>query len=457
MMLAAQVLALLFVAGDNVQGLLVQRSPISVNQNSLCIRRRTQLLAAQRASLTLVPANLKSPLSIESISSVGTEIKRSMGNLKSILPSQFELSSVGTEIRRLMGNLKSTLPSQLSSVGTEIRRSMGELKSALPTQFELSKVGTEIGRSMGNLKSTLPSQLSSVGTEIRRAAGSLKSRLPILSLSAAGTEIHRSVESLKSILPIQSLSAVGLEIKRSTKVLLQSPVATELKRLIGIFMQLPSEKKLIIVAYPLTAILLYLLVSSNFVAVQYKRVSSWSSIFFKSFGKADQNVPNLSASLAMGKTEGEILAKKDSMESSRMLMSEKAARAITDAATVQAKKDIKSRLAFIVESEEKTKLLKVVSEIDTINVSASAVVAITVPIVNAVMSPVTVEAKIKMIAEIKEDVIAIQNTPFDIPSSSLMNMNMNTKNQEDAAVAMLFILVLGSPLLQVLHQYMTSA
>ena len=430
-MLAAQVLALLFVAGNEVRGLLIQRSPISVNQNSLCIQRRTQLLAAQRASLTLVPANLKSPLSIESISYVGAEIKRSMGNLQSTLPIQ--LSSVGTEIKRSMGNLKSTLPTQLSSVGTEIKRSMG------------------------NLQSTLPTQLSSVGTEIRRSTESLKSRLPSLSLSAAGTEIQRSMSNVKSMIPIQSLAAVGLEIKRSTGVLLQSPVATEVKRSIGIFMQLPSEKKLIIVAYPLTAILLYLLVSSNFVAIQYKRVSSWSSIFFKSFGKANQNVPNLSASLAMGKTEGEILAKKDSMESSRMLKSEKAARAITDAATVQAKKDIESRLAFIVESEEKTKLLKVVSEIDTINVAAEAVVAITVPIVAAVMSPVTVEAKIKMIAEIKEDVIAIQNTPFDIPSSSLMNMNMNTKNQEDAAVAMLFILVLGSPLLQVLHQYMMTS
>lgn len=293
----------------------------------------------------------------------------------------------------------------------------------------------------------------------------LKSLFTSNSLSTVGTEMKRSVGSLKSFLSIQSLTAVGTEIKRSTGSFLQTPVAVEVKRSIGVFLQLPSEKKLVIFAYPLTAILLYLIVSSNFIAVQYKRVSSWSSIFFKSFGKANQNVPNLSASLAMGKTEGEMIAKKDSMESSRVQMSEISARAITDAATVQAKKVIEARLTFIIESEEKTKLLKVASEIEQIDVAvatSAVVAAVTEPMVAAaaaVMSTVADEVKEKLIAEIKEDVIAIQKTQktlFEIPSSSLMSPSLS-KNQADAAVAMLFILAVGSPLLQVLHQYMTSA
>ena len=383
------------MVGDNVQGFRSLRSPTSVNQNSVCTQRRTRFLATQTATLTLAPRSLKSLLSIESFSSVGTEIKRSVGSLKSVLSIQ---------------------------------------------------------------------SLSAIGTEIKRTSGKMKTMLSAPSLSAAGTGIKRSTESLKSILSSQSLSAVGREIKGAMGSFLQSPVVTDMKRLIGIFLQLPFDKKLVIVAYPLTAILLYLFVSSNFVAIQYKRVSSWSSIFFKSFGKANQNVPNLSASLAMGKTEGEIIAQKDNMESSRVRMSEKSARAITDAATVQAKKDIETRLAFIVESEEKAKLRKVAVEIEQIeaavatSVAAAAVVAVTVSIVAAaaVMSPAAEEAKEKMIAEIKEDVIAIQNPLFEIPTNVIMNPSF-TKNQEDAAVAMLFILVLGSPLLQLIHQYMTSA
>lgn len=349
MLLSIKFLVVLFAVCDNVRGFRFQRSPLSINQNTLFTQRRTRVLAMQKASLIAVPANYRSFFTSKSLSSVGTEMKR-------------------------------------------------------------------------------------------------------------------SVSSLKSFLSIQSLTAVGTEIKRSTGSLLQTPVAVEVKRSIRVFLQLPSEKKLVIVAYPLTAILLYLIVSSNFIAVQYKRVSSWSSIFFKSLGKANQNVPNLSASLAMGKTEGEMIAKKGSMESSRMQMSEKSTRAIADAATVQAKKNIEARLAFIVESEEKAKLLKVSSEIEQIDVAAATsavVVAVTEPIVAvaAIVSPVADEVKEKLIAEIKEDVIAIQKTQmtlFEIPSTSLMSPSLS-KNQEDAAVAMLFILVVGSPLLQVLHQYMTSA
>ena len=349
MLLAIKFLVVLTVVCDNVRGFRFQRSPLSMNQNTLFTQRRTRVLAMQKASLIAVPANLKTFFASNSLSTVGTEMKRSVG-------------------------------------------------------------------------------------------------------------------SLKSFLSIQSLTAVGTEIKRSTGSFLQTPVAVEVKRFIGVFLQLPSEKKLVIVAYPLTAILLYLIVSSNFIAVQYKRVSSWSSIFFKSFGKANQNVPNLSASLAMGKTEGEMIAKKDSRESSRVQMSEKSARAISDAATVQAKKDIEARLAFIIESEEKAKLLKVASEIEQIDVAIATsvvVAAVTEPMVAAaaVVSPVADEVKGKLIAEIKEDVTAIQKTQktlFDIPSSSLISPSLS-KNQADAAVAMLFILAVGSPLLQVLHQYMTSA
>ena len=66
------------------------------------------------------------------------------------------------------------------------------------------------------------------------------------------------------------------------------------------------------------------------------------------------------------------------------------------------------------------------------------------------------EISLPLIAEIKSQIIPLKDSIVVVASSAIAKP-MKALNSADATVAMLFILAVGSPLLQVLHQYITSA
>ena len=247
----------------------------------------------------------------------------------------------------------------------------------------------------------------------------------------------------------QSLRAAGGQLRLSANLFLQSSM----------------EKKIVTLAYPLTIVLLYLLFTSTFVSVQSKKMMISLGDFAKSIDvsirKTGKNVSALARSFAKAKAEDSSVAIMNTIDESESKEAAAAAKQASDNYIMQAKKDIELKLQFIIQEEEKVKLIKrQEEEALQLTVAASSSVVEEVVVLKSVEESVLVaqvqEISLPLIAEIKSQIIPLKDSIVVVASSAIAKP-IKALNSADATVAMLFILAVGSPLLQVLHQYITSA
>lgn len=286
---------------------------------------------------------------------------------------------------------------------------------------------------------------TSVGRPIRVTLRSpnqmcIQKRFPVILQSKAPT-----LQSLN-----RSLRALGGDVKLS----------------LSLFIKSPTEKKLMIMAYPLTIVLLYLLFTSTLVAVQTKRLAAFFSNLVNSMDisirKTSQNVSVLNKSFEKAKVEDMNTADKNVILESRLKEAEEINRIASDASIAQARRDIEAKLQFIIQAEEKVKDMKVKEE-EARQLSAALSVATESSSVASLASAEAVphvggEQRQSSIVIIEEDLdhLPVMDITLNIPSSAVASTTKSLSSA-DATVAMLFILAVSSPVLQVIHQYMISA
>ena len=270
---------------------------------------------------------------------------------------------------------------------------------------------------------------------------SLQSKHVLLATTAkqtANAALHPKVASI-------SVGSIGRSI---------STLAKDMKYSMDLFMRSTLEKKIVVVAYPLTVVLLYLFFTSTFATVQSQKLFCSFTNFVKSFRKKDANVSTLSASLAMGKSEDVATTAfiRNSIDDTRDDMVEESSKMTSDASIAQARREVELKLAAIVETEERLKLMKgvPVNQIQQTLFAAQSIEAdaavISIPIqLNPVKknpAPVVV-----LIAAEEEKEVIKQQTIMDISSSALLVVQKPTM-VADATVATFFAIAVGSPIFQ---------
>lgn len=249
----------------------------------------------------------------------------------------------------------------------------------------------------------------------------------------------------------ESLRAAGGEVKLSLTLFLKSSM----------------EKKFLIMAYPLTIILLYLLFTSTLVTVQINRmIASFSNLVNSmniSIRKTEQNVSVLNKSFAKAKVEDINLVDKNIILESQLKEEEESNRIASDASMAQARKDIEAKLQFIIQAEEKVKQMKEKEkevEAHQLSIAASVLVrpATIIPLTSSEEAIYVDEQKQSSVIYIEKDPqdLPLQETLLNLPSIAITSTT-TTLSSADATVAMLFILAVSSPVLQIIHQFMISA
>ena len=270
---------------------------------------------------------------------------------------------------------------------------------------------------------------------------SLQSKHVLLATTAkqtANAALHPKVASI-------SVGSIGRSI---------STLAKDMKYSMDLFMRSTLEKKIVVVAYPLTVVLLYLFFTSTFATVQSQKLFCSFTNFVKSFRKKDANVSTLSASLAMGKSEDVATTAfiRNSIDDTRDDMVEESSKITSDASIAQARREVELKLAAIVETEERLKLMKgvPVNQIQQTLFAAQSIEAdaavISIPIqLNPVKkSPAPV---VVLIAAEEEKEVIKQQTIMDLSSSALLVVQKPTM-VADATVATFFAIAVGSPIFQ---------
>ena len=280
---------------------------------------------------------------------------------------------------------------------------------------------------------------------------SLQSKHVLLATTAkqtANAALHPKVASI-------SVGSIGRSI---------STLAKDMKYSMDLFMRSTLEKKIVVVAYPLTVVLLYLFFTSTFATVQSQKLFCSFTNFVKSFRKKDTNVSTLSASLAMGKSEDVATTAfiRNSIDDTCDDMVEESSKMTSDASIAQARREIELKLAAIVETEERLKLMKgvPVNQIQQTLFAAQSIEAdaavISIPIqLNPVISiPIQLNPVKKnpapvvvLIAAEEEKEVIKQQTIMDISSSALLVVQKPTM-VADATVATFFAIAVGSPIFQ---------
>ena len=270
---------------------------------------------------------------------------------------------------------------------------------------------------------------------------------------------HQSAQKGIPII-LQSKVPTVQSIKRSLKGL-----GGNAKLSLSIFLKSPTEKKLLIMAYPLTIVLLYLLFTSTMVAVQMKRLAAFFTDLVNSMDisirKTSQNISVLNKSFEKAKVEDMNTADKNIILESQLKEAEESKRNASDAYIAQARRDIEAKLQFIIQAEEKVKDMKVKEEEARQLSAALSVAAESFLVTSLATSDAALlggEQEQSSIVVIKEnlDHLPVMDITLNIPSSAVAGTTKSLSSA-DATVAMLFILAVSSPVLQVIHQYMISA
>jgi hypothetical protein len=220
------------------------------------------------------------------------------------------------------------------------------------------------------------------------------------------------------------------------------------------FLQSSLEKKIVIAAYPLTVILIYVLFTSTFVITSFKKflqsVKTSTSII-----KARLEVsPSLSASFVEAKeVVDEVVIQKNIEVDTEQDNVVHDNHLIEEIAMIKAKKDIEAKLVYIVQDEMKAKSVKtdVLAKLDLVNTenlddSLIPGVALEVEVITAVATmktaPVTLD---------------VEETTMEIPSNAIkISGSKKEFRTEDFTVAFFVLLCVGSPFLQVMQQHMVS-
>jgi hypothetical protein len=244
-------------------------------------------------------------------------------------------------------------------------------------------------------------------------------------------------------------------------------LAKKMKCSMGLFMRSTLEKKIVVVAYPLTVVLLYLFFTSTVATVQSRKLFCSFSNFLKSYRKKDSNISALSASLAMGKSEDvaattliqnsiddtrDDIVEETSKMSSDDDIAEETSKMSSDASIAQARRDVELKLAAIVENEEKMKLMKEmqVSQVQQTLVAAQSIEAVAVVFATPIKSnPVmeTAAPALVLIAAENEKEVVKKQTIMDISDSALQVVRKPMIGA-DAAAATFFAIAIGSPVFQ---------
>jgi hypothetical protein len=270
---------------------------------------------------------------------------------------------------------------------------------------------------------------------------SLLSQHILLATTAEQTAIAAFNPKVASI----SIGSIGRSI---------ATLAKEMKCSMDLFMRSTLEKKIVVVAYPLTVVLLYLFFTSTFATVQSRKLFCSVNKFVKSFRKKDANSSTLSASLAMGKSEDVAATTfiQNSINDTRNDILEETSKMSSDASIAQARRDIELKLAAIVENEEKMKLMKEiqVSQLQQTLVAAQSIeadaVVFAMPIqTNPVME--TAAPALVLIAAEKEIEVIKQQTIMDISNSALQVVRKPMMGA-DATAATFFAIAIASPVFQ---------
>jgi hypothetical protein len=202
------------------------------------------------------------------------------------------------------------------------------------------------------------------------------------------------------------------------------------------FLQSSLEKKIVIAAYPLTVILIYVLFTSTFVITSFK-------IFLQSVQTRLKVSPSLSASFVEAKEVDEAVIQKNievDAEKDKLVHDNQL---IEEIAMVKAKKDIEAKLVYILQDEMKAKSMKTdkLAKLDLVN--TENLDDSLIPI-----GPLEIFNEITADAEIEETSIGIPTNAIKISSSRFRT--------EDITVAFFVLLCVGSPFLQVMQQHMVS-
>lgn len=182
-----------------------------------------------------------------------------------------------------------------------------------------------------------------------------------------------------------------------------------------------------------------------------------------SIRKTEQNVSVLNKSFAKAKVEDINLVDKNIILESQLKEEEESNRIASDASMAQARKDIEAKLQFIIQAEEKVKQMKEKEkevEAHQLSIAASVLVrpATIIPLTSSEEAIYVDEQKQSSVIYIEKDPqdLPLQETLLNLPSIAITSTT-TTLSSADATVAMLFILAVSSPVLQIIHQFMISA
>lgn len=270
---------------------------------------------------------------------------------------------------------------------------------------------------------------------------------------------------------IKSQSTPLKELQRLTP----RTIGIEVKRAVGLFMAFSAKKKMIAVARPFALVLLYLLFGSAFPLIQPNRLLSSLGSFLKSFRKLDQNVPALTSSLATKKTEDAAPERIPPVEQPRF---QEATRILSEAVIAQARKDVEAQLLLIIDAENRVKLMRLQSEelsnlpITLIANPSSISDVAPAPIIAAIDTEAVIistqeeypEIVFGLVDEMPDlppigikvsDEISYPATTEIIPTGSTIYIDEPKKNA-DVLLASLLIFAVGSPILQLIHQFTST-
>lgn len=257
-----------------------------------------------------------------------------------------------------------------------------------------------------------------------------------------------------------------------------------ISRALGHCMKASIEQKLQMVIYPLTTIILYITFSSTIATVQSKKSFKPLSEFVGTmFRKSGNKISALPASFSKAKIQDKLVSETLLLKASRMAEENEQRRLDAEASINQAKKDIRAKMLDMIEAELAEKSLEVrdFGAIMTVDQGPAAAAEV-ISAVKSIPALVEMDAVVKAASIVSEEVAAIFSPKVNeiiiaaseiqavavamsipaiavtseevgavAPFSTIVTMKREV-NAADIAVAAIFALALGSPILQALHQ-----
>ena len=241
-------------------------------------------------------------------------------------------------------------------------------------------------------------------------------------------------------------------------------------------MKASKGQRLPVILYPLTLIVLYFVSSSNILREQWNKTLKPLTEFVESvFRKSGNKVSTLPESFSKANIQDQSISERLRLKASRIESQNDQRRLEAEASIARDKKVIKAKIVEMIEIEIVEKALEVrdfgvVTSVDlaatvlteatqivesvTASVEAGVVSAVSAVTdeVAAIFSPRVREASI---ASSEIQVVNTASTVADVGSVASFRpivSAMSELDMKDMAVAAVFILVLGSPILQALHQ-----